>query len=287
MEKEKICINLRYFSFIGLVLILIVSITACKPKKTPDTINGSPKDIENFKEIKNSFIDYDFKVDEEEDSFIVNGEYDLNKNGNKDKITIVLQRGFENMVETYIEINGTKKEIYMDYTEDGETWLVDLDDKDSFTEIVFFDEGPSADPNYQIYRYDGKEIYYLGSIDDRALVNKKGTLLSSFNVSDFEPKFYSARTEIKDNRFILEENDIKEYLGKKYTLNARDDVFFIPTDEMPEDFSPTWDKVMPFEKTELELIDVIFYPEGDRVLNFYFVELPSGEKGMMYFWIGD
>ena len=287
MKKGKVFLSSTYLSFIGLALILIIFTSGCKPNDITDKSNGISTDIENFKPIKESFIDYDFEVDEEEDSFIVNGQYDLNRNGNKDRITIVLQRGFDKKVDCYIEINGTKKEIDMDYTEDGEAWLIDLDDKDSFTEIAVFDEGPSGDPNYHIYRYDGKEIYYLGSIDDRALINEKGTLLSSFNVSDFEPKFYSARTEIKGNKFLLEENNIEEYLGKKYTLNSRDDVFFIPTDEMPEDFSPIWEKPVEFEKTELELIDVFFYPDAERILNFYFVELPSGEKGMMYFWIGD
>ena len=34
-------------------------------------------------------------------------------------------------------------------------------------------------------------------------------------------------------------------------------------------------------------IQTIIINTKSRILNFYFVELPSGERGLLYFWIGD
>ena len=231
--------------------------------------------IEDFKSLKGFFIDYKFSTEEKSNLFTIKGKYDLNKDGIKDVINLVLQKHSDTKVETYIEINGIKQEFYMDYTYDGKVSLIDLDRNDKFVEIAVFDEGPSADPNYTFYRYDGKEIYDIGNIGDFALINGDGKLLPKGYISDFEPTFYSAWLEIENNKFIQNINNIDEYLGKKYKLNGRDGVFFIPMEEMPQDFTPTWEDMREFETIELNLIDI------------YFPELPSGEKGMLYFWIGD
>lgn len=81
---------------------------------------------------------------------------------------------------------------------------------------------------------------------------------------------------------------IDGYLGKKYTFHERDNgVFFIPMKEIPEDFEPKWNDMRSFETTELTLIDICFPYYDNRLLNFYFVELANGERGMLYFWVGD
>ena len=248
--------------------------------------------INNFKPIKESFIMYDFdeKINgtkEEPLSFTVQGEYDLNQDGSLDTINIFLRSclGREKNVQTYIQVNDIKKEIYMDYTLDGEVRIIDLDPNDKFLEIAYFDEGPSGDPHYNFYRYDGNELYNIGGLDSSTLFNGEGKLLPGSVVSKFEPKFYSAWYEIEDNQFVKRINNIGSYMGKTYKFNGGE-AYFIPTKEMPNNFEPRWEEQRQFEASEIKVIDVYFYPE-DRNLNFYFVEFPNGGKGMLYFWMGD
>ncbi|MDQ2088249.1 hypothetical protein RBH29_17635 [Herbivorax sp. ANBcel31] len=251
-------------------------------------------DIKNFRPLQDSFINYDFNVEvngtkSEPISFLVEGEYDLNQDGQPDKIELLLdgfyKRSGDQEIQTYIEVNGIKQEFYMDYSFNGEVKIINLDKNDEFLEIAYFDEGPSGDPHYVFYRYDGKRLYKIGSIDSGALTNGEGKFLSWFNTSRFEPSFYSAWYEIENDKFVQKSNDITKYLGKNYEF-AGGEAFFMPCDEMPKDFSPTWNEMEQFEACELKIIDIFFYPDS-RTLNFYFVELENGETGMMYFWIGD
>lgn len=274
--------------FIGIITIIILIIVLIIGRKSQDLMENSLDQApEVFKWIKESFIDYEFKVSKNLDSFIISGEYDLNDDGIKDKIILNLN-GYDNRREdSYIEVNGIRKDVYMDHTYDGEVRLLDLDKSDNFIEIAFFDEGPSADPQYHIYRYDGKELYKLGNIDDEALIDGYNKIIPSIYKSDFEPMFYSAWIEVKDDKFVFKNKNVDEYLGKTYTLKKRDSVFFSPMEEMDEDFQPTWEDTRNFETTELKLLDLSFPYDDKDLLNFYFVELSSGEKGIMYFWLGD
>lgn len=83
-------------------------------------------------------------------------------------------------------------------------------------------------------------------------------------------------------------NNMEEYLNREYTFNPNDaNIFFAPMDIFPEDFNPDWSDTYEFEANKLKLIG-IYHPEYDsELLNFYFVELESGEKGLLYYWIGD
>lgn len=275
-----------------IIIIILFSIMAlimgCQPQNILKNYSESLTILEDFKSLKDCFIDYKFKIREKSDSFIIKGKYDINNDGKKDKINLVLQKHSDTRVETYMEVNGIKQEIYMSYTYDGEIHLVDLDENDNFIEIVFFDEGPSADPTYHIYRYDGNELYNIGYVCDKTLINGNGKIIPSGFLSNFEPVFYSNWLEIENNKLILKDKDIDEYLGKRYTLHEIENgVFFVPMEEIPEDFEPKWNDMGGFETTELTLIDIYFPYDSSNLLNFYFVELANGERGMLYFWVGD
>lgn len=273
------------------VIILLSTMLLMAGCKFESILNDSSESltiIKDFKSLKDSFIEYNFKVKEKEGSFIIKGEYDLNNDGKKDQINLVLQNHSDTRVETYIEVNGIRQEIYMDNTYDGEVRLLNLDKNDNFIEVAFFDEGPSADPHYHIYRYDGKELYLIGHLGDEALVNGEGEIIPSGYISDFEPAFYSAWLEIENKEFIIKEKEIDKYLVKEYTLHSRENsIYFFPMEEMPEKFSPYWEETREFETTKLMLIDILYPYGNNNLLNFYFVELASGEKGLLYFWMGD
>lgn len=253
----------------------------------------SEMDIKNFKPLQESFIKYDFKVkkngsESRPNSFFVEGEYDLNQDGKPDKINIMI-KGFGDTdgeeVQAYIEVNGIKQDFYMSYSTDGEVRIFDLDKNDKFFEVAIFDEGPSGDPHYDFFRYDGERLYTIGGIDSRSLCNGEGKLLPWLAISRFEPIFYSAWLEIDNDALVEKSNDITGYLGKKYKFSGGD-AYFMPCDEIPKDFEPMWSEPKEIQACELEIIDIFFYPDS-RVLNYYFVELSNGERGMLYFWIGD
>ncbi|MDQ2088162.1 hypothetical protein RBH29_17195 [Herbivorax sp. ANBcel31] len=60
---------------------------------------------------------------------------------------------------------------------------------------------------------------------------------------------------------------------------------FMPCDEMPKDFSPTWNESEQFEACELKIIDIFFYPDS-RTLNFYFYHLNNYNQLVIIGWIG-
>ncbi len=251
-------------------------------------------DISHFKPIRESFIDYSFNVKrsgnkEEPLSFVVTGSYDLNQDGKDDVISSLLQGSFgaAEEITPYLQVNDAKIEFYTDNVIDGEIRVIDLDQRDSFIELAVFDEGPSADPHYKIFRYDGEQLYKLGEIDSGALISGKGKFISNFNRSHFEPGFCSAWYEIEGHEFIQKSYDTEKYLGKIYRFNGGQ-VFFTPMEEMPETFLPTWDfeKSIELPPGDIKLLD-IYYFQNDRTLYMYFVELQNGEKGMLHFWIGD
>lgn len=41
-----------------------------------------------------------------------------------------------------------------------------------------------------------------------------------------------------------------------------------------------------FSGTEAKILN-IYMNEDDRTLNWFYIELVGGEKGLLYFWIGD
>jgi hypothetical protein len=252
--------------------------------------------LSSFKKLRESFIDYKFNVisngsGELPDSFDVKGEYDLDLDDKLDEISLFLCGNGLNWaadVQTYIEINGIRKDFYMAYSDDGEVVIIDLDKNDSYLEVAYFDAGPSDDPIYDIYRYDGKEILELGEIDSSALIDGYGREIPYFFTSwQFTPVICSGYQVIENNVFKTINLDIGDCLGKTYEFSGGD-AFFQPCDSMPENLELNWDteNMIHLDPCKIKILDIKL-SENDRVLNYYFVELPDGQRGLLYFWIGD
>jgi hypothetical protein len=56
---------------------------------------------------------------------------------------------------------------------------------------------------------------------------------------------------------------------------------------VPENSELEWGVPKHFESGKVKIIDILYLNDLDRTLNFYFVEFPSGDKRLLYFWIGD
>lgn len=249
-------------------------------------------DLENFSEMDNYIINYAFEIsyDENEDydrkTYSIHGEYDLNGDGINENINALLIPYGED--GSYLSVNDKIVPLYLSDPA-GEIYVIDIDKNDTYTEIAVYDFGPSADPVFDFFRYDGIELTYLFSIDRAALMDGQGKFISSFHLTThFTPRFYSAWGEYKNGEYIISTHDISQFIGKTFELN--DIAFFIPMEKEPQNYIEhiRWDSEFQrdFKSTQIKLLDM-HVDEDDLILNWFFVELPDGEKGLLYFWIGD
>ncbi|HOQ08165.1 MAG TPA: hypothetical protein PLP87_10245, partial [Clostridiales bacterium] len=257
-------------------------------------VNPQDPEIEDFLALDEFFIYYGFDVhyDEQlefyERVYTIRGTYDMDGDGEEDSILALINTGYSE--GSYIEVNGNR--LMLDHGNfSGEMQLIDLDSRDSYTEIAVFDDGPSADPLLQFYRYDGEKVYFVGSIDRYSLMDGKGRFISSFHLaSNFHPQFYSAWGEFRNGEYVTTNADVGQYIGKTFEIDGSG--FFVPLDKMPADLSEylehvlwDWDAVREFSGTEAKILN-IYMNEDDRTLNWFYIELVGGEKGLLYFWIG-
>ena len=82
-----------------------------------------------------------------------------------------------------------------------------------------------------------------------------------------------------------------QYIGKTYNLHGQ--AYFVPIDKMPEDYHEfldyvDWnpDAIKEFDWTEIKILN-IYMDSSLGILNWFYIEMPDEEKGLLYFWIGD
>jgi hypothetical protein len=117
----------------------------------------------------------------------------------------------------------------------------------------------------------------------------QGKFVSWFHLANnFKPTFYSAWGEFKNNEYVITNHDVEQYIGKTYEVNGNG--YFVPLDYNPENYFDyiQWESeyLREFKETKVKLLDIHIDEEG-RILNWFYVELADGEKGLLYFWIGD
>ncbi|NLK99999.1 MAG: hypothetical protein GX271_04975 [Clostridiales bacterium] len=248
--------------------------------------NGSDPDIKDFSKLSNYFKDYDFAVTSNvnEDLYIkiyeVSGNYDLNGDGIKENIEAVLSNDYD--VNSYVKVNDIIVEVYTD-NPTGEVKIIDLDSNDSYLELAYFDDGPSGDPHYKFFRYNGEELIALGEMDINSIMDGRGRFISWFDLGvNFKPPFYTSWKELVDNEFIHRDHDLDQYIGKNYELCGSG--YFVPLDKVSEDYYEymTWDfeTMRDFEATPIKILDIY----NAKTI---FIELEDGQKGLLYFWVGD
>lgn len=253
-------------------------------------------DMDSFYNLKKHIIKDDFDLYRDEKDFLlsVEGKYDLNQDGELDKILA----NFAGSKESLIEVNGHKITVALDKPVDF--YLIDLIQDDGFIEIGVYDDGPSADPKTTFYRYSGKRLYKLATINTdikakctiypyygNVLTDGKGKIIGPDHIANFlSPNIVKGYYSIEGDRFKLKSIDYKKYLEDEYTFTSDFDAFFVEknleTKISKKDLNFSWDEneIVKFKRGERVKVILV----GDF---WYGVRLQDGRTGLLYFWIGD
>lgn len=253
-------------------------------------------DMDSFYNLKKHIIKDDFDLYRDEKDFLlsVEGKYDLNQDGELDK----LLANFAGGKESLIEVNGHKIAVAFDKPVDF--YLIDLIQDDGFIELAIYDDGPSADPKTTFYRYSGKRLYKLATINTdikakctiypyygNVLTDGKGKIIGPDHIAKFlSPNIVKGYYSIEGDRFKLKSIDYKKYLEDEYTFTSDFDAFFVEknleTKISKKDLNFSWDEneIVKFKRGERVKVILV----GDF---WYGVRLQDGRTGLLYFWIGD
>ncbi len=253
-------------------------------------------DMDSFYNLKKHIIKDDFDLYRDEKDFLlsVEGKYDLNQDGELDKILASFAGGKESL----IEVNGHKIAVAFDKPVDF--YLIDLIQDDGFIELAIYDDGPSADPKTTFYRYSGKRLYKLATINTdikakctiypyygNVLTDGKGKIIGPDHIAKFlSPNIVKGYYSIEGDRFKLKSIDYKKYLEDEYTFTSDFDAFFVEknleTKISKKDLNFSWDEneIVKFKRGERVKVILV----GDF---WYGVRLQDGRTGLLYFWIGD
>ena len=277
-----------------IILIIIFALTGCGYNQKPevDLVTYQEEvNLDNFFDLKECILEYDFIIEKEYEDFSLNaeGKYDLNEDSKVDLIEIKLL-GRE---ESTIKINDSEISIYTDHPFD--VYLVDFLKDDGFIELVIYDDGPSADPVTTFFRYDGKNIYQLGSLftdirmgdPNKVLTDGGGSFIEIGGLAKFIfPQIIKGFHTIEDNQLIYNPSDLSKYINKEYTITTDFKAFFIEEnlrdDLTSQDVEFIWDYEVMSEFKKGETIKLIVHDEF-----WYGIELQNGTTGILYFWIGD
>lgn len=268
-----------------------------KPQKKPtNQATKEPKDnqqsaaiedLSMFKKIQDCCVNYSFTPPETkklEGSVYLSSEgaYDVNQDGNNDTISVLIAT--DELKPSYLTVNNRKINLEMEMVSpsDSKIYLIDINQEDNFKEIAVFGVGYDDYQYYSLFRYDGNKVYCLGTIDGNALMDQHGKLVATDDLTtELKPMFCSAWYEVKGKVLVQKSNDMKEFMGKTYDFEGGT-AFFAPCTK-PDQSLIVYENPIEYAPCKIKLISVYQNP-GYGVHN-YFVELPTGEKGLLYFFM--
>jgi len=274
------------------------------PKLKTTNVEKSSSVLDDFVPFSDCFIETNInteKISQKNNDpfsgiYSIKGSYDLDSDGTVDEISCLLFEDYVSDEKPHLKINNVSTNIHIDSTYNGEFKIVDIDKSDKYKEIAIFDGGCSDDPEYDFYRYDSGKIIRLGSVFDPVLADNKGRLVSRWNLIDFvTPSMLTGYEMLNGTEFITKKLDNKSSLGKEYKITNLNSPYFKEVSsfkDIPNDFSPSFTAEPEDNKPELKvgntikIID-IKYVVANNVPLWYCVELQNGQKGILYYRMGD
>lgn len=112
-----------------------------------------------YSDVEKGFMDcYSFKMNQ---TFTM----DLNGDGIQEEISFKGVTDEYDLTETgTVQING-KTQATVNGNLEPYIWVVDVDPRDDYKELVIYDEGPSDDPVDSYFYYDGKTLRLMGEVE--------------------------------------------------------------------------------------------------------------------------
>lgn len=207
---------------------------------------------------------------------IFTGKYCLD---NESKYKIVVA-DYEFSSDSYIEINGVKKQINVEHIE--KVGIVDIDTNDNYKEIVLYDLGASADPTLRLIRFCDGEIHELGSYIsvgdyESILFNAKGNIIDKTGYVDFiDTKIVTEYYVIGNGDIVVVHIDYKNALNKTYKVSKDIAVAFCEsTDGNWANVSMNIDNTISLKAgEEIKLINIQEY-------DVYYIQLPDGRTSFI------
>ena len=198
-----------------------------------------------------------------------------------DDVVSILVADYGSGNTSYIEIAGVKKEFSASPIE--KVGIIDIDEDDSYKEVVVYDLGPSSDPTLTIFRYCDGEIHKIGSFDsglgdyNSILFDKNGKIIEGDGYIDFvEPQIVTEYYEVTDNDAKLNKSDYSTTLNQTYKLTKNLVVSFCETDDINIEDYPSFNLEETIELKAGEEITLFEIGSSNFV---YYIQLPDGRKG--------
>lgn len=177
--------------------------------------------------------------DRENDIYEYLGSFDLNSDGIEEKLSFTIYNVNNTDTNRYtLQINDKKIEVDADNIAKG-IQISDIDIHDQYKEITIFDDGPSGDPFYLFYRYDGKEIKNINGCWGYNLVfDSKGKLYTeNCYLSFVEPILLYSWYEINDKGYLVDKKNDLAGKNVKITVNENEELNYwklFPSDSSNE-----------------------------------------------------
>lgn len=222
----------------------------------------------------------------------ITGSYDLNQDGIKDDIKFDMVPDTEyDMINVKLDVNGQEWQGYL--PSPGDAYIVDLDTSDSYYEVVLYDEGFSCDPNFNFYRYDGKQLKYLGAfntffsdalaLDGHNHLTAKDSFLGTLDTPMLKSYATQKGDHFEEHKFNLKKAEHKTYTITDDTDDGLLSAYFIETKQSPDKVDYTWSEDQQIKLHKGDKITINKFLDWER----YQVQLEDGRVGILYFWIGD
>lgn len=275
---------------------------AATPEKTKLPINTEKpqsggmlevfSDLSSFSGFESNFIETNFVKSEEDEydqlngwnskKYSISGSFDVDGDGNEDDIFCSLSE----LNASILKINDLSLKFSVVYPLGGKVNIVDFDVNDIYKEIVVYDNGPSDDPSYRCFRYNGEEIIELGNIYPK-LVDGHGKIITKIDSFVAQSIVYSWY-EVKEKGLIKHDIDVSSANNKEYKVTSDSTAYFDEMENVPADFyMQSFEPEIQFELKKDDRITIKYIHLSDNNPIWYFVELGNGKKGILYFWLGD
>lgn len=238
--------------------------------------------IGQFVKIEKLYKDIEIKVERDKTKRFtcINSTVDINNDGENDNIHIDINE----YKESTIKINNVTFSLniggFIDFK------FADLYKFDEYLEFIIIEDAVEY-RGYSIFRYNGKEIIHIGNIYDLYLVNnEKGLLLSALNTTSFlDPILFTGFFELQNNEIIYCDVDVSSFTSKEYFLSQDINPYFIETEKIPEKFENEYTDNHIYIKAGEKITVISVGEHQNGVIEWYFIELASGIKGKMYFYV--